>query len=476
MSLFNRVVLFCICNFIFFQAIVAQENSPKRWNLEECINYAIENNIQLAQNQLQVEQSKLNLMQSKASVLPNLSGSASHIYNFGRRIDPFTNQFANNRVLSQNFSVSGNINLISGLSNTSAIQAGQLDLIASKLGNDQLKNEIALNVTNSFLQVILSTQLASIAEEQVKLSREQKERSRKLLDAGQISQGDFYQVEAQLATEEFNLVTAQNGVALAYLTLAQLLNLESADGFEIILPNMRDDIPELPLQTAREIFVTAKASHPGVLSSEFRYKSALKSLRSSKGGFYPSLSLFGGLGTGYSELARTQAGSTISTQYLGQIQGQDIFIDVPTPIFIQTPFDQQLNQNFNRTFGLTLTVPIFSGLQVRTAVGRSRINAENALLQNNLQNQQLQREVQSAWLDAKSAFERYKAAQKSSNALRTAFQYVSQRFEVGLLNPVEYTLAKTNLARAESEQSQALYEYILRLKVLDFYQGKPIRL
>jgi len=475
MRLLTLVGILCLLNSPFQYNLQAQENSTKRWNLEECISYAIDNNIQLAQNQLLVEQSQLGLTQSKASVLPNLNGSASHIYNFGRRIDPFTNQFATNRVLSQNFSVNGNINLISGLSNTYAIQAGQLDLIASKLGNDQLKNEISLNVTNSFLQVILNIQLADIAQEQVTLSREQKERSRKLLDAGQISQGDFYQVEAQLATEEFNLVTAQNGVALAYLTLAQILNLESADGFEIVIPDLSKDIPTLPPLTAREIFVSAKALHPGLLSSEYQYKSALKSLKSSKGGFYPSLSLFGGLGTGYSELARKQSGSVITNQYLGQIQGQDIFIDVPTPLFVQTPFNEQLTQNFNRTFGLTLSIPILSGFQIRTAVGRSRINAENARLQYNLQNQQLLREVQSAWLDAKSAYERFKAAEKSTSALQTAFDYVKQRFEVGLLNPVEYTLAKTNLARAESERSQALYQYILRLKVLDFYQGIPIR-
>ncbi|MFM2284661.1 MAG: hypothetical protein RLZZ543_158 [Bacteroidota bacterium] len=448
--------------------------SAKRWTIQECIEYAISHNLQLAQNGLTVEQNQLTLQQTKAGALPTLNGTANHTYNFGRRIDPFTNQFATNRVLSQNFSLSSNVNLISGLSNTQTILSNQLALIAARYSNDQLKNDISLQVTNAFLQIILADELLTIADNQLRLTREQSERGKMLYEAGRTAKGDFLQSQAQLATEELNVVNARNRHELAKLTLAQLLALETAEGFDIQRPDFDKMDIALPVYNTHDLYTVAVERQPGILGAEYRLKSAQKGLSAAKGGYYPTLSVFGGIGTGYSELSRTQVGTVTQQQNFGTFQGQPVVIDVDVPVYEKTPFDKQLNQNFNRTVGLSLSVPLFNGLRTRTQVSQQKIAVENAKLSQQISKNQLRRDIQSAWFDARSAFERYQATAKSVNALEEAFNYIQQRFDVGMVNALEFNTSKNQLLSARSNLAQARYEYILRVKVLDFYQGKPI--
>lgn len=466
---------------ILLFAVILQSNqlfaqSAKRWTLKECIDYAISNNLQIAQNNLQVDQSRLTLSSSKAAALPNLNGSANHTYNTGRRIDPFTNQFATNTVLSQNFSLSSSLNLIGGMSNTNSVFANQLALIASQYSNDQLKNDVALQVTNAFLQIILSDELLSIAENQLQNTRIQRDRGLLLYEAGRTARGDFLQTESQLANEELNVVTSRNRLNLAKLTLAQLLGLEDATDFDVERPNFDGIAMELPPYTERDLVTTAFTNQPGVIGAGYRVKSAQKGLQAAKGRYYPSLSAFGGIGTGYSQLAKTIVGSTTQQQTVGVFQGQPIILDVEVPITELTPFGDQFNQNFNRTIGFSLNVPLFNNLQVRNQVSAQKITLENAKISEQLAKNQLRRDIQSAFFDAKAAFERYKATQKSVTALQESFTYMEQRYEVGMLNSLEFNTAKNQLLAAKSNLAQARYEFILRVKVLDFYQGNPIQL
>ena len=455
-----------ICILLFFLPTVHQAQSVKRWSIQECIEYAIANNYQLAQNTLNVTQSEQTLLQTKAGALPTLNGSANHTYNFGRRIDPFSNQFATNRVLSQNFSLSSNVSLFNGFSNTQTILANQLSVIAAKYSNDQLKNDIALQVTNA--------ELFEIADNQLKLTREQTERGKLLYEAGRTARGDYLQAEAQLANEELNVIRSKNTAELAKLSLAQLLSLESAEEFDISKPDFDKQAIELPPYSAKDLFVVAVDKQAGILGAEYRLKSAERGLKAAKGGYSPSLSFFGGIGSGFSQLSKTVIGSTTEQQTVGYFQGEPINIDVEVPIFEQTPFGKQLDQNFNRTFGFSLNVPIFNGLRTKTQVSQQKIAVENARLQQNIQKNQLRRDIQTAWFDARSAFERYQATTKSVNALQESYSYIQQRYDVGLVNALEFNTSKNQLLAAKSNLAQARYEFILRVKVLDFYQGKPI--
>jgi outer membrane protein len=469
-SLYKLTVLLLIV--LINTALNAQ--NTKRWTLQECIEYAIKNNFQIAQNQLTVEQNKVTLLQSKATALPAFSGTANHTYNTGRRIDPFSNQFANKRVLSQNFSVSGSINLISGLSNTQTILANQLTLIAAQYSNDQLKNDIALQVTNAFLAVVLNRELQNNAEFQLQLSEKQKERAQLLYEVGRTAKSDFLQLEATLSNDNVNVVTARNRADLSLLTLAQLLSLESVEGFDIEIPNFNNSKIEMPPYNAKDLFTVALEKQPNILSSNYRILSAEKSLKAARGSYYPSLSAFAGIGTGYSQLSRKVIGTTTQQQNFGSIQGTPIIVDVEVPIYEKTPFHEQLNQNFNRTVGFSLSVPLFSGLRTRSQVSLQKINLQNVRLQQQITKLQLNRDIQTAYFDCKSAFERYNATVKSVSANQEAFDYIQERFEVGLINIIEFTTSKNLLQVAQSNLAQARYEFILRAKVLDFYQGKPI--
>jgi outer membrane protein len=460
--------------FILFLLSNLNSQTSKRWSLQECIEYAILNNYQLAQNNLQVDRSKFTLRQSQAQIFPSINGSANHTYNTGRRIDPFTNQFAQSRVLSENFSLSGNINLFSGLSNTNTLLANQLSIKASEFSNDQFKNDISLQVANAFLQILLADELLTIAENQLRLIKEQTERGKILFESGRTARGDYLQLEGQQANEELNVINAGNRVNLAKLTLAQLLALENADGFDISKPDFSQLKIEMPPYNAHDVLVVALENQPGIKSAEYSLLSAERILKATKGSYYPSLSLFGGLGTGYSQLAKKVIGTQTQQQNFGSINGQPIIVDVEVPIYERTPFSDQWSGNFNKTFGFSLNVPLFSGLRARTQVSFQKITIENARLQTLITKNQLRRDIQSAFFDCKSAFERFNATAKTVTALNESFEYMKQRYDVGLVTTFEFNSTKNQLTVAQSNLAQARYEFILREKVLAFYQGKPI--
>jgi outer membrane protein len=454
--------------------LLAQQS--KRWTLKESIEYAVEHNLQISQGSLQVEQNRITTLQNKAAAIPTLNGQASHTYNFGRRIDLFTNQFATNRVLSQNFSLSSSVNLFSGLSNTQTILGSELALIASKYQNAQLVNDVSLQVSNAFLQIILADELLSIAESQLTNSRIQRDRATLLYEAGRTAKGDFLQTEAQFANDELNVITGRNRVDLAKLTLAHLMVLEDASDFDVERPDLSKQEMSMPPYNERDLFTVALTNQPGILGAGYSVRSAEKNVQAARGAYYPSLSAFGGIGTGYSELARKVTGFTTETQNLGTFMGQPIDIEVQVPVTELTPFRDQMDQNFNRTFGFSLNVPLFNGLRSRNQVSLQKIALENARLQEQVSKNQLRRDIQTAFFDARAAFERFNATRKSVQAFEESFTYMQERFVAGVVNMLEYNTVKNQLLAAQSNLAQARYEFILRIKVLDFYQGKPIGL
>jgi outer membrane protein len=469
----NLILAFCFALSGGYSLLAQQ---AKRWTLKECIEYAIEHNLQISQSNLQVEQNRITALQNKAAAIPTLNGQANHTYNFGRRIDPFTNQFATNRVLSQNFSLSSSVNLFSGLSNTQTILGSELALIASKYQNGQLVNDVSLQVSNAFLQIILADELLSIAESQLNNSRIQRDRATLLFEAGRTARGDLLQSEAQFANDELNVITARNRVDLAKLTLAQLIGLEDASDFDVERPDLSKQEMSMPPYNERDLFTVALTNQPGILGAGYSVRSAEKNVQAARGAYFPSLSAFGGIGTGYSELARQITGFTTETQNLGTFMGQPIDIEVQVPLTELTPFRDQMDQNFNRTFGFSLNIPLFNGLRSRNQVSLQKIALENARLQEQISKNQLRRDIQTAFFDARAAFERYNATLKSVQAFEESFSYMQDRFDAGVVNMLEYNTVKNQLLAAQSNLAQARYEFILRVKVLDFYQGKPIGL
>jgi outer membrane protein len=414
------------------------------------------------------------MKQSRANVLPNLNFGANNTYNFGKTIDRFTNQFANTRVQSINLGLQTQWNLFNGLQNYHTIKQNEINLMTGKYDIDRTKNDVSLNIANAFLQIVLARELVNITQNQVNTTNTQLTRIKKLVDAGALPKFNQYDVESQLSSEELNVVNAQNQLNIANLNLALLLNLNPEE-FSISKPEVPNP-NDLPLNfTAQQIYTSALSNQPIIKSAENQVLSAEKGVKIAKSAISPSLVFSGSLGTGYSGLAQQIAGydSTIATIGYTAV-GDKVYSLFVNPVLEKSPYGTQFKDNFNRSLGLTLNIPLFNNLQTHTAITRAKINVESARLQLLQTKLDLQRTILQAYTDANGALKKFNATEKSVIALKESFKYVEQRYNVGAANSVDYNTQKNNVTNAEAQLLQAKYEYIFKAKVLDFYLGKAI--
>ncbi len=469
-------IIFLVLFMTISPGLTAQEN--RVWSLEDCVEHALENNLRIQQQKLGVDIATENLRQTSASRFPNLNSSASHNLNYGRTLDPITNEFATERVQSNNFSISSGVTLFGGFQIRNSVARDRYELEASRYDVESFEQDIAIAVASAYLQILFAGELLEIASSQLEITRQQVERTSKLVEAGTLARGSLLTIQAQEASEELQLVNAQNQLRIAYLDLMQLLDLREDTPFEIEVP----DIDVQPSQTVEysplQIYGTAVQIQPSVLSADIRLNSAEKSLDIARGGRYPVLSLSGSMGTGYSE-ARLQITdmTELDPQQIGQTaSGEAVF--APSFAFETDiiPFWDQVDENVNRSVGLFLRIPIFNNYQVRSTISRNRIGVENARLQRQIVRDQLYKTIEQAHQDAHAALQRYNATEKNLQALEEAFHYTEQRFNVGMVNTLEYNDAKNRLTAAQSELLQSKYEYVFRVQILDFYLGRPISL
>ncbi|OFX31235.1 MAG: hypothetical protein A2X08_04315 [Bacteroidetes bacterium GWA2_32_17] len=470
--------------FTLFALIIIDFNSyaQEKWTLEKCINYAIENNIQIKMQDLSVKNYKQTNLKSKMSFLPNLNGSASQNYTLGRSIDPLTNQFAENNVNSNNFSLSSSITLFNGFQNVNTLKQSSLNFQASLEDLQKARNDASLNVASAFLQILFSNELLYIAQNQVELSKQQVVRNKKLFEAGSIAQGNYLEMESQLASDEMQLVNSENQLTMSYLTLYQLLELNFTDSFEIEKPEILEPETNINIPTPEEIYQEAIQKLPQIRSAELKMKSAEKGLDVAQGYRSPKLILSGSYSTGYSSQRQSITGTTPVEVFSGWVvdgAGDHIY-PVYSPTFnydYSTPsFNNQLKDNKSKYISFGLSIPIFNNWQANYSISSAKINALNSKYSYNLAEKQLQKEIQQAHADATAALKKYFAAKKAVNASQESFRYIQQKFDVGLINSVDFNLAKNNLAKARSELIKAKYEYVFRIKILDFYRGIPIKL
>lgn len=445
------VVLTLVLNLTGLSAFAQEE-----WTLERCISYAIDNNIQLKQSSLQVESAKYDKTQSLAQMFPNLNASTGFNTNFGRNIDPGTNQFVNEEVSSNNFRVGSSATLFNGLRLLNTFKKSQLDLLAAEYDLQGLSNDISMNIATAFMQVMFNEELLYVGEEQVTISSEQLALTQKLVEAGSTPEGTLFNVEAELATNELQVINAENALSAAVLALKQLLNLPASESFRIKRPEVDIPIDGLEGKTVGTVYDHALNNWPQIKARETNLESARKSEKIAFATYTPTLS----------------ANASVSTFYSSAFEDVE-FINgeiVRTPV----QYGDQLDRNLSESIGLNLSIPIFNGLSSRTSVKQARLGRINAELQLQDQKNQLYTSVQQAYNDASAAKRQFDASDKSLKATERAFDYAKQRYEVGMMNSLEFNTASNNLARVRSELLRAKYDYIFKMKVLDFYQGKPI--
>ncbi len=465
--------------FVFLLLLGFQSVAQKQWTLQECVEHAIKNNISVKQSEISVQQSGIGLTQKQLQMLPTANGSASHNYNFGRSVDPFSNQFTTEQIQSDNVSLSGNLTLFNGFQLQNELKQSRLDYLASNYDLQKIRNDISLNVVSSFLQVLYAQEALTSTKNQQERSQKQRDRTKALTDAGSLTQGDLLDAESLLAADEVALINAENNLTIALLSLAQLMELETIDGFSVAKP--ASEIPDISIlsQTPQAIYQSAQQILPELKSAETKVLSANKGLAVARGGRLPRLSAFGSLSTGYSSASRRSAGS----QFLGLFPngsvtefGDSVLAPISITTFEDTPFNEQFDQNYSKSVGFSLSIPIFNGWATESSIKRAKLAVISAGLNEDLQKQQVLKSIQQAYADASGAQRKYAASQKSYNALQASFNYSQKKFDAGIVSSLEFLIAKNNFAKAESDLLQAKYDYIFRVKVLDFYAGKALTL
>lgn len=431
-------------------SVIAQ----KTWTLEECIVYALENNIQIKQSRLQSETAEINLLQSKLDFAPSANLGTNLNYNWGRNIDPVTNIYNNSQTLNNNYSLNGSLDLFNGMQKWNTLRKSELDYEASRLLSEEMENNISLMLTGAYLSIIFNHELLLVAEEQVKVTQAQIERASKLVEAGTLPKGDLLEIQAQAATEETNLITAENNLALAYLDLKQYLDLPSETELDIDFPNIElsQDFQIIP---SEQVYANAVDIMPEIKGGEVNLQSAERAVKIAKGSMYPRLSLSGGIGTNYNDKQR------------------ETIIDPNSPIM---SYGDQIKNNRGEYMTVSLSIPIFNGYAAKSSVNRAKVQSIDYNFQLQLRKNELRKNIEQKYHDAVAAYKTYNASKISVESLSESFKYTEEKFDIGMVNSVDYSLAKMKLTQAQSQLIQAKYDYIFKTKILDFYMGIPLSL
>jgi len=426
----------------------AQDTS---WSLDDCITYALENNITLKREKLAAETSQNNYLNSKLQVLPTLNGFSNANYNWGKTFSYDELAYVDQNYLDFNFGIQASIDLFAGLQKLHTIQQNKYSVLSSLESVESVKDEISLSIGAAYLQILLNKELLTLAEEQYEVTRLQVERAAKLVEVGNQARGTLLEMEAQEALEKSNVINAKNNLSISILTLVQMLNLDSVGSFDIETPEILEIDEKLVLLSPESVNQEALLFMPSVKTAEYNVQSQRKGLAIARGLRSPSLSLNFLEYSRYNELAT--------------LPGVDEYL-----------FQDQISDFEYKQLGVRLSIPIFNNWNVQNQISNAKIAYEDSKLYLDLAKQSLNEAIQQAHANAVAALEIYYARQEAVVSNQEAFNYAEERFNVGMVNSVDYNLAKNNLTRAESDLLQAKYDYIFKTKILDFYQGKELTL
>ncbi len=464
--------------------IATAAQAQDTWSLERCIQYAKDNNITVKQAQANVRTALLSEKQAKASRLPNVSANANVGEQFGRTIDPTTNQFNTVATSFNSLGLNAGINLFSGgLINHSIKQAGW-DLKAATADAEQLENNLGLQIASAYLGILLGEEQLENAQKRISQTQEQLNVTTKLIEAGTLPMADKYNILAQLAQGEQAAVQARNSVELSYLTLKQLLQLEPDFDLQIERPDVpipADANPDAFSLTP--VYQTAVGTQANIRSADFRVKSAQEGIAIAKSGYYPTISAYANLSSSYSSQARDFNNPIVGDPVLGtptvvNIGGQDVSVSFyDTPIsFPKTTYFDQIDQNFGQGIGASIQIPIYQNGRTHLNVERARLGVLTAQMQQIQTQQSLKNDIQTAIANARAARLTLDAAQKTFDATDIAYENTVKRHALGTINTLDLTTARNNRDIAETDLTVAKYDYVFKLKILDFYLGKPLNM
>ncbi|PRX52448.1 TolC family protein [Salegentibacter salegens] len=471
---------YSLLTIFLFSVLFAKAQENNKWTLQECINYALENNISVKQSELDVELAELGRRDAIGNFLPNVNASATNAWNTGLTQNITTGILQTQTTRNFSAGVTASLNLFDGLRNFKQLQRAKISQLATQYALDKMKDDITLFVADSYLQVLFNKQNLEILKMQNEVTQEQLERTRELVEAGSLPQGDLLEIQATNADEKQRIIVAQNNIRISLISLAQTLLIKDYENFDIVERNYDIFGTEILDNPVEDIVAQAREERSEIRIAEANRELAQKDVEIAKGAYYPSVGAFFNYNTresGQGRIVGAEIDPNDPTREIGVVeQTGDIVVapNVLTTIGSPLPFFEQLQRNDGITYGLQVSVPIFNGLATRIQVRRSQVNAKRAEYELEQAELDLEANVYQAYVDAEGAFEAYEAALVAANAQEQAFDYSTQRFDVGISNAFDFSQAKLRYENAQSEVLRTKYDYIFKLKVLELYFGVPV--
>ncbi len=448
-------------NLLLFLVLVCSfsiQAQTKKWTLEECARYAIQHNISIKETELEAKAIAIDKKDAKGNFLPTFNANASHSWNIGLNQDITTGLLRNQTTQFTSAGASVGIDIYKGLQNQNTLRKANLSIVAAQYQVVKMKEDISLNVANAFLQVLFNQENLKVQQEQLAINEKQLLRSEELVKAGSIPKGDLLDVKATVATNNQNVVVAENALLISKLSLAQLLQLKDFYDFDVANDTSEKDENNILNQTPNTIYEKAIKSRTELKLAKTNLDIAEKNVAIAKGGYQPSLVGF------YNFSSRVSYADGLSFDSNGNVIGTK----GPEPFF------NQFSDNKGQTFGAQLTIPIFNGFSVRNNVARSKVNLEKSKIAVQQQELDLERNVYTAFTDAKGALKTYESAITALEARQEAYRYASEKYAVGMMNSFDFNQSQTLLSNAQSEVIRTKYDFIFKIKILEFYFGIPI--
>lgn len=476
-----------VFHLLLFSLLATCSFAQEKWDLRKTVEYAMEHNISVRQADLRIRFAELEFQQSKQAEQPNANFNTNLGYSSGRNQDPTNFSLITTGYVFNNYSLQASIDLFNWFTKKNTIAAKDLNLKSVQAGAEKAKNDVALNVAVAYLQVLLAREQVTLAGSKVAQTISQLESTRKQVDAGKLPELNAVNLEAVLAADSSTLITAQTSARQSLLQMKALLNLDAAAPFDIVTPPV-DLIPIENLADLQPdaVYNLAVANMPQQKADAFSVQSAKKMVEVARGSMYPTFSLFGSLGSAYNNKARQAISKTHVVAPLGLVTVGG----TPYQVFPLSPFDQffdvtqygkihyfdQLNQNFRQSIGLTLSVPIFNGGQLRNAWYRSKLNVQQVALTAEQNSFTLKQDIYTAYNDAVSALQKFNANKKAVSSSQKAYDYAVKRYDLGLLSTYDLITTQSTLQQAKSQLLYSQYDYVFKMKLLEFYKGQGLKL
>lgn len=457
--------------------------AQEKWDLRKCVDYALANNISVKQNEIQTKIAELQARQLKLSEYPSLSFSGGPAYSNGRNQDPTTFSLITQGFVSANLQLQSSAQIFNFYSRKNQQLASEWTVKANQASTDKLKNDIALMVANGYLQALLAKEQEKIAAVQLQQSQAQLINTRKLVDAGALPELNAAELEAQVARDSSSMISARGNFEQALLSLKSGMTLPADAPMELDIPPV-EKIPVEKLADLQpaDVLALALVNLPQQRVNDFNLKAAQKNAAAARGAMYPTLSAFGSLSSAFNSRTTEIAGSSQTNPPIGKVDvGGTAYTVYPiqpytTYSFKNSGFFKQVDQNFRQTIGLSISVPLFNGGSARTNWERSKLSVQNVTLQQTADNLKIKQDIYQAYNAALVAMEKFNASQKSVQTAEKSYEFARKRYEVGMLTTLELITNQNNLFRARLELVLNQFDYVFKMKVLEFYRGQGIKL